>query len=96
MLIIRLGVALRFVIAIFFIVIGIIITPLPIPLGLVCIVVGFLVLAYDNKRLTRHIRILRRKFPKVSNRLSGVENMKLGVIAKLLKKTNPRHSLKKR
>ena len=91
----RLGVVLRFIIATVFIILGIIITPLPIPLGLVFIAIGIMVLAYDNKRLTRHIRILRRKFPAFSKKLSNVEKMKLGFIAELLKSTNPANPAKK-
>lgn len=89
----KLKVALRIVIAFFFIIMGAIITPLPIPLGLLMIAFGLILLAYDNNRVIRHIRILRRRFPSFSQKLEALENKRMGFISDVLKQTNPANAM---
>ena len=85
----KLKVAFRIAIASVFIVLGLIITPLPIPLGLLMIAFGLILLAYDNNRMTRHIRILRRRFPGFSRKLEMLEKKNIAFVSDVLKKTNP-------
>ena len=60
---------LRQIIATLLIAIGILITPLPIPVGLIVIALGITVLAHDNRRLVRYLRIFRRKHPAFSRNI---------------------------
>ncbi len=83
----------RLVLAIACIILGIIITPLPIPLGLLLISFGVILLAYNNKRVTRHIRIVRRKFPGFSEKLVAIESSKIIFVSEVLRRTNPSRNM---
>lgn len=52
---------------------GLIILPLPIPLGLIMIVVGLALLAPHAPPVRRGIRALRRKFPGVNQKLNALK-----------------------
>ena len=79
----------RIILSITCILLGIVITPLPIPLGLLLISFGLILLAYDNRRVTRHMRIVRRKFPGVSEKLVPIEAKNIFFVSEVLRRTNP-------
>lgn len=83
----------RIIIASIFIVLGIVVTPLPIPLGLLMIAFGLILLAYNNNRVIRHIRILRRRFPGFSRKLELMETKNMGFVSDVLKQTNPANAM---
>lgn len=85
----RLGTLFRIVLAAILIILGIVITPLPIPFGLILIAIGLIILAYDNDRIVRHIRILRRRFPSFSKKLESLESGQIPVFCEVLRNTNP-------
>lgn len=84
---------LRIILAMTCIVLGVVITPLPIPLGLLLISLGLIVLAYDNRRVTRHIRIVRRKFPGFSQKLVPIEAKNIYFVSEVLRRTNPSRNM---
>lgn len=80
---------LRQVAASILIVVGVLITFLPIPVGLILVTIGFTVLAYDNRRIIRRIRIFRRKHPGLSDKIVFIEQKKIWFLSEVLQKTNP-------
>ena len=86
----QVGFYLRQLLAVFFILLGAIITPMPIPIGFVMIMFGITILAYDNKRILRFIRIQRRKFPQLSDGMEKIETKNILFLSEVLKRTNPK------
>jgi len=85
----------RIFIAISCLLLGIVITPLPIPLGLLLISFGLILLAYDNRRITRHIRIVRRRYPGFSEKLAPIEAKNIYFVSEVLRRTNPGRNMHK-
>ena len=85
--------AIRILIGSFFIITGVIITPMPIPLGLLMIAFGIILFAYDNNRVIRHIRIIRRRFPGFSSKLEKLEQKNIWLVSDVLKQTNPANAI---
>jgi hypothetical protein len=85
----RLYSLLRLVSGIILILLGIIITPLPIPIGLLLIFIGFMVVAYDSVFLKQKIRNLRKRHPRFSDRLKKLEIYTFFIIRDVLKNTDP-------
>ena len=84
---------LRQVAASILIIIGILVTFLPIPIGLVLVISGFSLMAYDSKRLVRRIRIFRRRQPVLSEKLIQLEQKNIWFFSEILKRTNPANSI---
>lgn len=85
----RINQTLRIILAVLLIGLGLVITPLPIPVGLLLIALGIIILAYNNNRVTRLLRILRRRFPKLSRALLRLEQRNIIFISRVLRSTNP-------
>jgi hypothetical protein len=69
--------------------VGAVITPLPIPIGLLLIALGLTLLAYDSKIVRHWIRLLRQRFPGFSDRLRKMEPRSGSLVGQVLKKTDP-------
>ena len=68
---------------------GILITPLPLPIGLLMLVLGLAVLARHSRCVRRRIRHLRRRYPEFSERLRRLEPRVNASIARILRQTDP-------
>lgn len=78
------------VVGILLIVVGIPVTPLPIPFGLPMIITGFLMVASVSPGLQRWIRRQRERNPKLDGRIDGVRGKVPGFIRKLIDLTRPK------
>ena len=79
----------RYLMAIVFIICGIIMTPLPIPFGLVSISIGFLFLAYESEWTRNQIKSLRFRYPKLSSQMEWWERCRFKIIADIIVQTRP-------
>jgi hypothetical protein len=77
-------------IAIFFIVLGLLTFPLPIPIGAISLLVGLSLLVSVSRRATRAVRQFRRKRPVLDKKMAAVEKKVPGFIRHALRKTRPR------
>ena len=68
---------------------GILITPLPLPIGLVMLVLGLAVLVRRSRFVRRRIRNLRSRYPAFSERLRRLEPKVNATIARTLRQTDP-------
>jgi len=68
---------------------GLVLLPLPIPLGLLFVLAGVTMLAHDNRRLGAWLRRLRRRNPGFSRRLQRLEPHAPVIMRRLLKRTDP-------
>ncbi len=71
------------------VILGIIVTPLPIPLGLLMIAIGLALLAQDSIFISNKIRAIRKRFPKFSAGLKAAEPRLGGIFKQLLQRTDP-------
>ncbi len=78
------------VIGVLLIVVGIPVTPLPLPFGLPMIIVGFLMVASVSPGLQGWIRRRRGSNPKLDARIHGVREKVPGFIRKLIDLTRPK------
>jgi len=69
---------------------GGILTPLPIPVGLVTLTLGLALLAHDSRWLRWHIRRLRQRYPALSRRLGRVGQRAPRWLARVIRRTEPR------
>lgn len=68
---------------------GVVVTPLPIPLGLLMIAMGLALLAHDSKYLRAGLRKLRSRYPVFSGRLRRLEPHLGQMFRALLRRTDP-------
>lgn len=68
---------------------GLVVLPLPIPLGLIMLVLGFALLAPYIPLVQKLVRFMRRKWPKVDAILMRYRHRFPPVIKKTIDKTNP-------
>jgi hypothetical protein len=68
---------------------GLVLLPLPVPVGWLFVVAGVTMLAHDNRRLSAWLRRLRRRNPGFSHRLQRLEPHTPGLMRRLLKRTDP-------
>jgi hypothetical protein len=68
---------------------GILITPLPLPIGLLMLVLGLAVLVRRSRLVRRRIRDLRTRYPEFSERLRRLEPKVHTTIARTLRQTDP-------
>jgi len=68
---------------------GILITPLPLPIGLLMLVLGLVLLAHRSEFVRQRIRALRRRYPELSERLRRLEPRVNARIARTLRETDP-------
>lgn len=71
---------------------GAILTPLPIPLGLLSLSLGLALLAHDSRRIRHLVRRLRRRFPTFSERLARLEQHAPHWLARVIRHTEPRNT----
>jgi hypothetical protein len=68
---------------------GGILTPLPIPVGLLSLSLGLALLAHDSRRMQCWIRGLRQRFPGLSRRLVSLGNHAPAWLARVIRHTEP-------
>ena len=68
---------------------GLIVLPLPLPFGLIMLVIGFALLAPYIPAVQRLIRVMRRKWPKVDAILLRYRHRFPPVIKRTIDKTHP-------
>jgi hypothetical protein len=73
---------------------GLVITPLPIPLGILMILIGLGLLVRDSRGIRSKLRRLRARFPGISARLSVWEDRSPRLIRGLLRRTDPRRRVR--
>lgn len=69
---------------------GAILTPLPIPVGLLMLSLGLLLLARDSRWMRRRLRALRGRHPRLSRRLTRLGGHVPAGLARLIRLTEPR------
>lgn len=69
--------------------VGLVITPLPIPLGLLLILVGLTLITYDSSFLKKRLRRLRKKHPGFSDRLKKFESRTFFIVRDVVRSTDP-------
>jgi hypothetical protein len=79
----------RIVLGMFLVVTGIIVTPLPIPFGLLMIVIGLSLLASDIPVVHRALVNLRHRYQAFSARLNDIKHHLPGFARKLIEDTDP-------
>lgn len=75
----------------FFLGAGIVLFPLPIPLGIPFIAIGFSLLLANSTHFTAFLQGVRKKFPKFNASLTKMTSKMPGPIQKQLSKTDPNH-----
>lgn len=78
------------VVGVLLIIVGIPITPMPIPFGLPMIITGFLMIASVSPAFRNWIRRRRELNPKLDARVAGVRDKVPGFIRRLIDLTGPR------
>lgn len=68
---------------------GLIVLPLPLPFGLIMLVIGFALLAPYIPAVQRLIRVMRRKWPQVDSILLRYRHRFPPVIKRTIDKTHP-------
>lgn len=69
--------------------VGLIITPLPIPIGLILIFFGVTLIAHDSSYLKKQILKLRKRYPTLSDRLKKLESLSFFWLREVLRNTDP-------
>lgn len=69
---------------------GAMLTPLPIPVGLLLLAIGLLLLARDSRWMRERLRALRRRYPSLSARLTQLARHAPAGLARLIRLTDPR------
>jgi uncharacterized membrane protein len=82
----------RYTIAIVLIICGIIMTPLPIPFGLISIATGALLLAHESEWVKERIRRMRMRYPRLSRQMEWLEDCRFRFIADIIILTKPESS----
>jgi hypothetical protein len=77
------------VVGFFLVICGIIITPLPIPVGLILIVLGLSLLVPALPVLRRWLTLARARFPKLSNKLQSIRHRLPKFARNLIDHTEP-------
>jgi hypothetical protein len=68
---------------------GGILTPLPVPVGLLCLALGLALLANDSLWVRRRIRRLRARYPVFSERLAHAGRRAPRWLARAIRRTDP-------
>jgi len=76
----------------FLVVIGIIVTPLPIPFGVIMIIIGLSLLASSVPWVREYLITLRRRYRDASGRLNQVKNRLPTFARQLIEETDPERS----
>lgn len=71
---------------------GIIVTPLPIPFGVLMIVIGLSLLASSVPRIRDYLIALRRRYRDVSAKLNRIKNRLPAFARQLIEDTDPERS----
>ncbi|MDO6682969.1 MULTISPECIES: PGPGW domain-containing protein [unclassified Oceanobacter] len=79
----------KILLGIFFIIAGIIVTPLPLPFGLVMIVIGLSLLVSTVPRVREWLRQQRHRYREFSGRLNAIKSKLPGFARKLIEDTDP-------
>ena len=79
----------RYALAIVLIICGIIMTPTPIPFGLITISMGILLLAHESDWVKDRIRNMRVRYPRLSSQLEWLEDCRFRFIADIVILTKP-------
>ncbi len=74
----------------FLVLAGMVVLPMPIPLGLIMIALGLALLAPYFKPVQKLVRNLRRKYPKMDDAMLRLKHRSPRVIQVTIEKTNPR------
>lgn len=77
------------ILAIFLILTGLIVLPLPIPFGALMIVMGVSILISTNDKAADWIRRYRVRHPKLNERLLGLERRLPERLARIVRRTSP-------
>ena len=75
--------------ALLLIIVGIILTPMPVPFGIIMIILGLAILASVNHRVRGWITDIRRRFPGFSNALHNVKHKLPSMMRQLIDDTEP-------
>ena len=68
---------------------GLLMTPLPLPIGLLMLVLGLTILARRSRVVRQRIRNLRARYPEFSERLRRLEPKVNETISRTLRETDP-------
>ena len=79
----------KFCIAVVMIITGIILTPMPIPFGILMIILGVALLATVSERVRKWITDLRTQFPAFSTALNNAKTRFPAGIQRLIEQTEP-------
>lgn len=80
---------LRFAAGIFLVITGLIITPLPIPIGLLMVLAGLAILVPESLWLRRIVRDFRSRNPKFEQKLQGIRPKAPRFIQRVIAMTTP-------
>lgn len=83
--------SLKIVSGTFLVIGGIIVTPMPIPLGILMIVVGLSLLASSSRRVREWIKSQRRRYQELSAKLNAVKHRVPPFARRLIEETDPGH-----
>lgn len=68
---------------------GAVIAPTPVPVGLALMAVGFYLLARDSETVRRAIRAVRRRLPPLSRALNRIKHRLPGGVRSVIEVTDP-------
>lgn len=71
---------------------GIIVTPLPIPFGIIMIIIGLSLLASSVPRVRGYLISIRRRYSEFSGKLNRIKNKLPGFARQLIEDTDPERS----
>ena len=77
------------VLAIILIVVGLILLPLPIPFGLITIILGVSILISSNDTAAEWVRNLRRRNPRLNGRLNALGRRLPARLSRIIHRTTP-------
>jgi len=70
---------------------GGILTPMPIPVGLLLLGLGLALLAHDSRWMRHQLRSLRGRYPSFSERLAAIGRRAPRWLARVIRRTAPRN-----
>ena len=74
---------------------GIVLFPLPIPLGIILLVPGFALVVAESRFLQRLVRVWRRRYPGLDARIHGIRPRMPAFVRKIIDVTDPRRRSRK-
>lgn len=69
--------------------VGVAVTPTPLPIGLILILAGLTLLVAESAWLREMVRLLRRRLPGVSRRMTAIRARLPGPVARVIDLTDP-------